>query len=364
MKRILCALLAISTFVLSGCMGLDINKPDITLTTYNTSVSSGTVGEKYIEGLQVFAKDILINSFENTVPAEFEDNLRTIVEEKKHNLIFVNQHYAWDSLEKIASEYPNQKFGITDVYNQTIPSNVTNIIYKYHEGSYLAGFIAGKTIKGNKLGILCEVDDIVSMKLINAFMAGAIKGGGNIEFEVKYIGETYDNNIANTAATELYKNGCEIVFQNLLNPDGAITAAETEDKFIIGVGLDQSLQSSSHVLTTVIVNYDIAFSSVVRRFLDKEDICGKTFEFGLSDYIVSLSKTNTHINKNIFSETNKIKEKIIKGELTVPCTPEEVEVLRQEAIENPVVKTPPEEEETKAEETSEGTEDTKTETAN
>lgn len=362
MKKILCVFLVMLTFVLSGCMGLDINKPDITLTTYNTSVSSGTVGEKYIEGLQVFAKDILINSFENTNPSEFEDNLRTIVEEQKHDLIFVNQHYGWNSLEKIASEYPNQDFGITDVYNNAIPSNVTNIVYKYHEGSYLAGFIAGRTIEGNKLGILCEVDDEVSKKLINAFMAGAIKGGGNIEFEVKYIGETYDNNIANSAATELYKNGCEIVFQNLLNPDGALTAAESEDKFIIGVGLDQSLQSSSHVLTSVIVNYDIAFSSVVRKYLDKEEIGGKTFEFGLSDYIVSLSKTNTHISKNVFSETNKIKEKIIKGVLTVPCTPEEVEALRQEAIENPVVKTPPEAEETETEE-AEGTEDTKTETA-
>ena len=161
----------------------------------------------------------------------------------------------------------------------------------------------------------------------------------------------YDNNIANAAATELYKNGCEIVFQNLNNPDGALTAAETEDKFIIGVGLDQSLQSSSNVLTSVVVNYDIAFSSVVRKYLDKEDIGGKTFEFGLSDYIVSLAKTNTHINKAIFSDTNKIKEKIIKGEFIVPCTIEEVEALRAEAIANPVVKENAETKENTTEET-------------
>ena len=357
MKRILCLILALTTLLLSGCMGLDINKPDISLTTYNTSIASGTVGAKYLEGLQVFSKDTLINYFENTEPEEFEDNLRTIANEKKHDLIFVNQHYGWNEFEKVASEFPEQIFGITDINNKTIPSNVINVVYKYYEGSYLAGYIAGKTISGNKLGILCETDDDVSKPLIYAFMAGAIKGGGNIEFEVKYLGIDYDNNTANAATTELYKNGCEIVFQNLLNPAGAITAAETEDKFIIGVGLDQSLQSSSHVLTTVIINYDIAFSSVVRRFLNKEKLGGQTIEFGLSDYIVSLAKTNTHIDKAIFSESNKIKDSIITGSFKVPCTLEEVEALREEAILNPVIKTPPEEEETTETETETKNED-------
>ena len=68
--------------------------------------------------MQVFSKDTLINYFENTVPEEFEDNLRTVANEKKHDLIFVNQHYGWNELEKVASEFPDQIFGITDIYNR------------------------------------------------------------------------------------------------------------------------------------------------------------------------------------------------------------------------------------------------------
>ena len=175
-----------------------------------------------------------------------------------------------------------------------------------------------------------------------AFMAGALSAAGNINFEEKYIGYDYDNNTAQSAATELYRNGCEIVFQSLVNPNGAINAAENENKYIIGVGLDQSLKSSSHVLTSVVVGYDVAFSSVIRKFIEKEDIGGKTFEFGVGDYVVSLAKTNTHITKEIMTQANRIKEDIISGDFVVPYTLEEVEAIRKEVTLNPPVKVAPE----------------------
>ncbi len=341
MKKTLCALFLAVSFMLSGCMGLGISKPDIALATYNTSIENSSISSKYIDGLKVFSEDALLCYFENTEPEEFEDNLSQIATEK-HDLIFVNQGYGWDALQKIAPEHPDKMFGIVDAYNKVLPSNVVNISYKYYEGTYLAGLVAGKTISGNKLGILCEVEDEVTQALIYSFMAGALTGGGNINFEVKYLGIDYDNNDAQNAATELYRSGCEIVFQNLINPNGAINAAENENKYIIGLGLDQSLKSSSHVLTTVVINYDIAFSTVVRKFINKENIGGQTYEFGVSDYVISLAKTNTHINKEILTQVNRVKEDIISEDIKVPHTLEEVEEIRKEVIKNPVVKTPPE----------------------
>ena len=340
MKKTLIALMIAVTFILSGCMGLGITKPDIAFTTYNTDIGTGTINAKYLDGLKMFSDDALICYFENTEPAEFEENFDTIANEN-HNVIFLSQYLGWSSLEKIAKATPDKLFGIADAPTKELPANIFSISYKYYEGAYLAGFVAGKTISGNKLGILCEQEDELNKSIAHAFMAGAIKAGGNIEFEEKYIGIKYDNNTSRAAATELYTNGCEIVFQNLINPTGAINAAENEGKFIIGMGLDQSVKSATHVLTTVVVNYDISLSTVIRKYMDKENIGGQTFEFGVRDYVISLSKTTTNIDKEIIKLVNKEKEAIITGEFEVPNTLEAVEELRQEAIKNPVEKIPP-----------------------
>lgn len=341
MKKTLCILILIVSFVLSGCMGLGISKPDIAITTYNTSIENGTINAKYLDGLKVFSEDALICYFENTEPEEFEDNFKQIASES-HDVIFLTQYYGGDILFETASKYPDKLFGIADAYGRELPENVFNISFRYYEGAYLAGYVAGKTISGNKLGILCEQEDDINKSIAYAFMAGAIEGGGNITFEEKYIGIDYDNNTSMEAATELYDSGCEIVFQNLMNPTGAINAAENEDKFIIGMGLDQSIKSASHVLTTVVVNYDIALSTVIRKYMEEEAIGGEAFEFGVGDYVVSLSKTTTHIDKEILRQTNKVKENIISDDFEVPHTLEEVEELQQEAKRNPVEKNPPE----------------------
>lgn len=335
MKKISVLLLIAVSLMFSGCMGLDISKPDISICTYNSSITAGTMNEKYLDALKIVTDKALVSYFENSSVEEFEDDITTISSEN-HNLIFVPNSSAWEILSECASDYPEKHFAITDVYEESIPSNMTNIAYKYYEGAYLAGYVAGKTAKEKKLGILCEKEDIPTTEMIYAYAAGAVTAGGDIEFDIKYIGTEYNNNTAYDAATELYKNGSEIIFQNLSIPDGAINAANVADKFIIGVGVEQSVKSASHVLTSVVVNYDIALSKVLTDYLENPDsIKGKTYNYGMKDHIVSLSKTSTHIDKAVFSEVSKLKESIIKGGFDVPRTYEAVEALREEAIKNP-----------------------------
>jgi len=351
MKKIICILLVVVTMTLSGCMGLNISQRDITLSTYNSSISIGSMNEKYVDALRLVSEDALVSFFENNSTEEFYDDFRTISEED-HDFIFVPSPLALPVVSECANDFPDKQFAITDVYDIPKMDNVTNIVYKYNEGAYLAGYIAGKTAKAKKLGILCQEDNMITAAMIHAYMAGAITAGGNIEFETSYIGNEYNNNAAYDATIALYDNGCEIVFQNLLNPDGAINAAEVAEKYIIGVGVDQSTKSASRVLTTIVINYDIALSKVLNKYIeDESSVKGETFEFGLADYVVSLSKTTTHIDKDVFSQVSKLKESIITGSLKVPYTPEEVEKLREEAINNP----PVEEEAEETEETEEAT---------
>lgn len=334
-KRILGVLLIFTVFLLSGCMGLDIDKKDVAVTTYNAPINNGGIGTKYIDGLKLLTGDASLCYFENLKSEEFPENLSKIADES-HDFIFVTHSYGWDYLKETAKKHPKVNFGIADVYESELPANITSITYRYYEGTYLAGYVAGKTLKGNKIGILTETDNENTKKYITAFKAGVIAAfGDKAEFEEKVIGIDYDNDLANTAATELYDNGCEIIFQDLINPDGAINAAEVKNKLIIGLGVDQSVKSASAVLTTVDINYDIAFSTTVRKFLHGEDIGGKAFDYGASDYVISLSRTNKNIDKKVFSESNRIKESIINGSFKVPTTEEELNAVIENAKANP-----------------------------
>lgn len=333
-KIILCLLIAALVLSFSGCMGLDIDKKDIAVTTYNSPINNGGIGTKYIDGLKLLTGEAVLCYFENLKSSEFEENFKKIAQEK-HDVIFATHNYGWPILREVSATNSKIMFGIADVY-ETLPSNVFAINYRYYEGSYLAGFVAGKSLKGNKIGILTETDSEITKKFINSFKAGVItSAGADVEFEEKVLGYDYDNDMANTAATELYDNGCEIIFQDLITPDGAINAAEVKNRFIIGMGVDQSVKSSSAVLTTVDINYDIAFSTTVRKYLHGENIGGKAFEYGVSDFVISLARTNKNVHKDIFSECNKIKENIINGSIKVPVTDEELAAAIEYAKANP-----------------------------
>ena len=57
MKKTLCALLLAVSFMLSGCMGLGIAKPDIALATYNTTIENHWKGNQPMRALFVLCAD-------------------------------------------------------------------------------------------------------------------------------------------------------------------------------------------------------------------------------------------------------------------------------------------------------------------
>lgn len=330
MKKFICVLLILAALIsLCACMGIEKKKKDITIVTYNIPVNDFGIGSKYIEGLKMIGNEASLSYFENLISSEFSSNLNKIAEEN-HDFIFLVQPYGYDELIKVAKAHPELSFGISDITDdKPLASNITSITFKYHEGTYIAGFIAGKSLRtSKKIGILTETEEPYVKKYVNAFKAGALSADNTIEFEDKILGIDYTAEDARKAAEELYDNGCDTVFQDLYRPEGAIEAADAKGKYTIGLGIDQSVKSSNAVLTTVTASYDIAFSEVLGKFVTDTDIGGKTFDFGIGDFAVSISKTTKNINKDVLSEANKISDSIFNGNFAVPTSEAELEALR------------------------------------
>ena len=329
MKKIICAFLIFAVMLsLSACMGIEKEKKDITIVTYNIPVNDFGVGSKYIDGLKMIGKLAALNYFENLDSSKFSENFTKITSEN-HDFIYLIQPYGYDEVLAAAKKNPELNFGVSDVYESQLPSNISAITFRYYEGTYLAGFIAGKSLKSSKkIGILTETDMDHVKKYVTAFKAGALTADKTIEFEEKILGTEYTEEQAKQAADELYANGCDTVFQDLYRPEGAIESAENNGRYTIGLGIDESVKSASAVLTTVTASYDIAFSEVLGKFVTGSDIGGKTFDYGISDFAVSLSKTTKNINKDVLNEVTVMSDSIFNGEFTVPTHENDLEIIR------------------------------------
>ena len=51
---------------------------------------------------------------------------------------------------------------------------------------------------------------------------------------------------------------------------------------------------------------------------------GKNYEFGMSDRLISLSKTNILLDKKVNNEAREIRDSIAKGNIKVPSNDEEL----------------------------------------
>ena len=59
-------------------------------------------------------------------------------------------------------------------------------------------------------------------------------------------------------------------------------------------------------------------------YVERELEFGKNYEFGMSDRLISLSKTNILLDKKVNNEAREIRDSIAKGNIKVPSNDEEL----------------------------------------
>src|SRR5271169_3327640 len=170
--------------------------------------------------------------------------------------------FAWETaLKKVASEFPDTKFGIID--DVVDLPNVQSIVFKEHEGSFLVGVIAAKTSKTGKVGFVGGMD----IPLISRFGCGYAQG-------VKYVNDK-DEVFANMTGTDFHAwtdpvkggelaksqmdRGADIVYAAAgATGQGVLKAAADAGQLGIGVDSDQNGLFPGKVLTSMLKRVDVA----------------------------------------------------------------------------------------------------------
>ena len=170
--------------------------------------------------------------------------------------------FTWaTALAKIADEFPKTQFAIIDA--PVDKPNVTSLLFRADEGSFLVGVIAAKTSKTGKVGFVGGMD----IPLIRDFECGYAQG-------VKHVngGDAVIMNMTGTdfhawndpvKGGELAKGqmdqGADIVYAAAGGTgQGVLKAAADAGKFGIGVDSDQDNLFPGKVLTSMLKRVDVA----------------------------------------------------------------------------------------------------------
>jgi len=232
-------------------------------------------------------------------------------------------------IEEYAPSYPETIFILLDNTLPVLYPNTAAIIFKQNEGSFLAGYLSGKISKTNSIGFVGGEESDVILDFWTGFYQGAKFVNPKCGIYCKFISELVKNPAkvwnspieAGIIAYDLInKNKTDIIYAVASGSNfGIFNVCRENSMFAIGVDSDQDYIIPGTILTSVLKNIDQAIVFIIEKIVNN---CFKSeiYSLGLKENGVGLSEmkfTREMIDGNILKELEKIKEKIIQGEIKI-----------------------------------------------
>ena len=238
-------------------------------------------------------------------------------------------------------KYPDVKFILIDGKPQNgdqknpeykVTENTVSIYFEEQEAGFLAGY--GAVIDGYRnLGFMGGIAVPAVIRYGYGFVQGAEYAGkelglapGDITMKYTYVGD-FDASPEHTAkAAAWYKEGVELIFACGGGVGNSVMkAAETADKKVIGVDVDQSVESET-VITSAMKNLQNAVYETLESIYNGTFVGGQTMILGADSGNVLLPMETSK-----FETFNKEKY----DEIYAKIANKEIELQKETAGENP-----------------------------
>ena len=279
--------------------------------------------EGVYKGAEKFKKDtgIEYRDFEIQNDSQREQALRNFARRGFGPIIAVGFAQA-AAVEKVAAEYPDTKFAIIDMVVDK--PNVSSILFKEHEGSYLVGMLAAMASKTGKVGFVGGMD----IPLIRKFACGYVGGAKAAKADA----EVFQNMTGTTGAAwsdpvkggELAKSqfgrGADVIYHAAGGTGlGVLQAAADQGHLGIGVDSNQNHLHPGKVLTSMMKRVDNATYSTFESAKNDTMKAG-TQILGLAEGGVgwALDENNKPlITPEMMAAVDKAKADIVSGKIKV-----------------------------------------------
>jgi basic membrane protein A len=198
-----------------------------------------------------------IDVVEPVAIGDFEGLQRGFAMAAKYEVIFAIGFLQRDALAIVAPEFPDQKFIILDAVVDE--PNVTSLIFRENEGSFLVGALAGMMTETGRVGFIGGMDVPIIRRFQAGFTAGAKWANPDVIVKVTYAGTFIDPAKGKEHAMTHFGWGVDIVFPAAgATALGVFEAAVAHDKLAIGVDVDQAHLAPDHIVASMIKGIDVA----------------------------------------------------------------------------------------------------------
>ncbi|WP_024655428.1 BMP family ABC transporter substrate-binding protein [Borrelia hispanica] len=258
------------------------------------------------------------------------------IQKKGANFVwFIGASFS-DSVIRFANENLNVLYGIIDPLryeNILIPQNFLAINFRAEEGAFLAGYLASKMSKSNRIGFVTGVNMDYIERFMIGFRAGAFYANPRTRVIVKRMLDEVDQVAGKLFAEHMYvEDGVDIILP-VMGPAslGMFKAAKElgVGHYIIGVNKDQSYLAPGHVITSIIKDVGKAIHDYSLNLIKNHKFSGgQVVDLGLEDNVLDIVKDPDIIDSGLIDILMEIQTKIIKKELIVPSTEHEFDLFK------------------------------------
>ncbi|MFO7895881.1 MAG: BMP family ABC transporter substrate-binding protein [Candidatus Cloacimonadales bacterium] len=178
------------------------------------------------------------------------------------NIIFTTSFGYMDPTLEVAENYPDVTFLHATGY-KTAP-NMTNYMGRMYQAKYLAGIVAGRMTKTNKLGYVAPFPIPEVVRLINAYALGAQSVNPDATVHVLWTNSWFDPVHEKEAANTMIADGCDVITQGA-DSAGPQEAAEAAGVYSVGYDSDMSMFAPNAHLTSAVWHWGVYYKDVATK---------------------------------------------------------------------------------------------------
>jgi len=334
---LMCIILASSSLTIAGAQ--ELKRKLVVRAVFQTPVSEPWDGAIH-QAILAVAKEYEDKGIEvdyqfvdrKSDPKEFELALRDAA--KVADVVFLDAFLKEDIARRVARDFPNVAFAAGSEYSPT-PPNFAVFDNWLHQPAFLAGLIAGKVTKSNKIGVVAAMPINEVNRIVNAFIYGAKTANPDVKVMVVYLlgnippGESpwYHPATAKRLAKTLIDNGVDVIFAERVGAEEAAKEAYSEGKevWIIGNMADQYSRAPEVTVTSLVWDMRptvrIVFERVLRGTFTADNLGTYSWMSFNGSYLASLhhfGKPSHPLNEEILSTISEWEAKILDGMTWIP----------------------------------------------
>lgn len=258
-----------------------------------------------------FGLELLVRENVKENCGQCEAAIRSLAQEGA-SMIFLGSYVYPVECQKIIEDYPDITF-IT-ISAEIHKRNLTTYFPRIYQARYLAGVLAGMKTKSNVIGYVAAMSNTEVNRGINAFTLGVQKVNPNAKVAVMWTGAWQDEKTEEKNSERLIK---EVGADVLTYHQDEETPAKVAEKFGVDFIAYNSILNgySDHYLTSVICNWDLYYTEVIRRYLKGEVNAKNNYWIGINRGSVALSDYSPAVTGNMIQKIDYVRQELANDNL-------------------------------------------------